>query len=103
CSSDLMKTYASSTIARTGTVLDDGRRRIRLHLLGSKPREDVAGSAGGKADHDARRRMQRLRKRWREAQCRRSDTGRAANQETPAIGPDHVTNVSHSHPPCCDF
>jgi hypothetical protein len=47
--------------ARTRTVLDDRRRRIRLHLLRKESRKYVAGATRGKANHDARRRMQRLR------------------------------------------
>ena len=46
--------------ARTGAVLDDGRGRIALDVLGEEPRGDVARAARGKADQDARRRVQRL-------------------------------------------
>ena len=49
------------TAARTGTVLDDGRRRIRLHLLRNESRHDIGGAARRKANHDARRRLRWLR------------------------------------------
>ena len=85
--------------ARTRTVLDDRRRRIRLHLLGKESRDNVAGAARGEADHDARRRVQWLRQTWRESQGIRRNTARAPKKETPAIGPHHATNVSHCDPP----
>jgi hypothetical protein len=47
--------------ARTRTVLDDCRGRIRLHLLREESRDNVARAAGRKANHDTRGRMQRLR------------------------------------------
>jgi hypothetical protein len=86
--------------AGTGTVLDDGRGRIRLQVLGDESRGDVARTARGKADHDARRGVQglRLRESRREAQCAGRDTARTRKQETPAIGPGHATNVCHGIP-----
>jgi hypothetical protein len=86
--------------ARTGTVLDDRRGRIRLDVLGDEPRGDIARAARGKANQDARRRVRRLllRQSRRETECAGRETARSPKQETPAIGPGHTMNVNHGIP-----